>query len=109
MTTIGELLVRLQDRTELEEILAQSGDILALSRLDKLEAEKGSNACDAALEAVEAFTTRADDEAWRICRPSVDLRGSVRNPVARRQCVRRRSGRHAGGRNRGAGPLQPWR
>jgi len=64
MTTLGELLVRLQDRAELEEILAQSGDILALSRLDNLAMEMGSNACDAALEAVQSFTARADDEAW---------------------------------------------
>ncbi len=64
MTTLGALLVRLQDRAELAEILAKSGDALALSGLDKIAADAGADVCDAALEAVDSFTIHADDEAW---------------------------------------------
>ena len=73
MTTLGEVLVRLQDRTELCRMLAESGDLLLISRLDKLAEETGTDVCDAALDAVEAFTTGADDEAW------VKLIGRVQN------------------------------
>jgi len=64
MTTLGALLIRLQDRTELEQILAEAGDVFALSGLDKIATDAGVGVCDAAVEAVERFTTGADDEAW---------------------------------------------
>lgn len=64
MTTLGELLMRLQDRSELEQILANSGDAGALTRLDQIAKTADADICDAVLERVEAFTRRADNEAW---------------------------------------------
>lgn len=64
MTTLGALLVRLRDREELAQILAESGDVFTLCGLDRVAADSGKEVCDAALEAVESFTTSADDEAW---------------------------------------------
>ena len=59
MTTLGEVLVRLQDRTELCQMLVESGDLLLMSRLDKLAEEAGTDVCDAALDAVFLEESRA--------------------------------------------------
>ena len=64
MTTLGEVLDRLHDRAQVYEILAESGDLPLIAELDQLAQEADGNPCDLALHAVQAFTSKADDEAW---------------------------------------------
>lgn len=64
MNTLGEILEQLGDPAEVHRLIVEAGDLSMLARLDKAAGDKGINAGDLALEAVEAFTRQADDEAW---------------------------------------------
>ena len=73
MTTLGEILDRLQDRSKVYEILAESGNLPLVARLDQAADETDGDPCGVALRAVQAFTSKADDEAW------VRLIGRIQN------------------------------
>lgn len=60
MTTLGEILDRLQDRTQVYQILAEAGNLPLIAKLDQADGDP----CEVALRAVHAFTGKADDEAW---------------------------------------------
>lgn len=62
MTTLGEILGRLCDRSEVYQILVEAGDTALISRLNQNEAEE--DPCEVALRAVRAFAEKADSEAW---------------------------------------------
>lgn len=64
MTTLGEILDRLQDRSEMYQILAESGNLTLIAKLDQKADETDSDPCTVALGAVHAFTGKADAEAW---------------------------------------------
>jgi hypothetical protein len=64
MSTLGEILGRLQDPSAVHQLMAEAGDVAVTVPLDK---RAGDNACDPsqiALRAVDDFTRKADDEAW---------------------------------------------
>jgi len=71
MTTLGEILDRLQDRSEVYQILAEAGNLPLIAKLDRSSDE--TDPCEVALRAVQAFTGKADDEAW------VKLIGRIQN------------------------------
>ena len=64
MTTLGEILDRLQDRSEIYQILAEADSLPLLPKLDRAFETAGGDPCVLALRAVQAFTGKADDEAW---------------------------------------------
>jgi len=64
MTTLGEILDRLEDQAQVYEILAESGNITLIAKLDQIADETHSDPCSLALGAVHAFTGKADAEAW---------------------------------------------
>ncbi|HWU56368.1 MAG TPA: hypothetical protein VN175_12755 [Rhizomicrobium sp.] len=64
MTTLGEILQQLQDPLEIRRLMMEAGDIAMAARLDKLAFDQKTDAGAAALQAVDSFTRRADDEAW---------------------------------------------
>lgn len=64
MSTLGEMLDRLQDRSEVYELLAEAGNVALVAKLDAAADAEGCDPCDVALRAVDAFASRADDEAW---------------------------------------------
>ncbi len=64
MTTLGEILGRLQDRAEVYQILAESGNLPLIAKLDQHCGNSDGAPCEVALRAVHAFTGKADDEAW---------------------------------------------
>lgn len=64
MSTLGEILDRLHDRAQVYEILAVSGDLPLIAELDQIAQQEDGDPCDLALHAVQAFTSKADDEAW---------------------------------------------
>lgn len=64
MTTLGEILEQLHDPSEARRLIVEAGDVTLMARLEKVASDKGSDTGTLALEAVEAFTRRADDEAW---------------------------------------------
>ena len=72
MSTLGEILDRLQDRSQVYEMLAESGNIPLIAEMDRGH-EGNGDPCEVALRAVQAFTTKADDEAW------VRLIGRIQN------------------------------
>ena len=72
MSTLGEILDRLQDRSQVYEMLAESGNIPLIAEMDRGQ-EGNGDPCEVALRAVRAFTTKADDEAW------VRLIGRIQN------------------------------
>lgn len=76
MSTLGEILGQLHDRSEICELLAESGDVAMIARLDEAAARTASDPCDLALIAVHTFTEKADDAAW------VKLMGSLQNAEA---------------------------
>jgi hypothetical protein len=59
MSTLGEILDRLNDPAQLRELMVEEGDLLALAGLDAAE-----DACALALRAVDDFSRQADSEAW---------------------------------------------
>ena len=64
MTTLGEILERLQDRSEVYQILVEFGNVALIAKLELKAQETDSDSCDVALRAVPAFTRKADDESW---------------------------------------------
>ena len=64
MTTLGEILSQLQDRMQVYEILTESGNLALIAKLDQKATEVGEDPCDIAIDAVEAFTGKADAAAW---------------------------------------------
>jgi len=64
MSTLGELLAQLQDPSKVRQLILQAGDIVTAAGLDKASEDQGIDSGQLALRAVEAFTHRADDEAW---------------------------------------------
>jgi hypothetical protein len=75
MSTLGEILDRLQDRSQVYEMLAESGNIPLIAELDRADGADG-DPCEIALRAVQAFTAKADDEAW------VKLIGRIQNSAS---------------------------
>lgn len=73
MSTLGEILDRLQDRSQVYEMLAESGNIPLIAELDRINDVADGDPCEFALRAVQAFTSKADDEAW------VKLIGRIQN------------------------------
>ena len=73
MTTLGEILDRLQDRSKVYEILAESGNLPLVGKLDQAADATDEDTCEVALRAVQAFTNKADDVAW------VKLIGRIQN------------------------------
>jgi hypothetical protein len=74
LSTLGEILDRLQDRSQVYEMLAESGNIPLIAELDRINHhEADGDLCEFALRAVQAFTSNADDEAW------VKLIGRIQN------------------------------
>jgi len=76
MSTLGEILEQLNDRSEIHGLIIEAGDMAVIARLDEASRDRGSDPATLALQAVEAFTRRADDEAW------VKLIGRVQNAEA---------------------------
>jgi hypothetical protein len=64
MTTLGEILERLSDPSEVYRILTEAGDALTILRLNHAAEAAQEDACEVALHAVRAFSERADGEAW---------------------------------------------
>ena len=73
MSTLGEIFARLQDRSEVFALLAVAGDITAIARLNSIADGSGHDPCDLVIDAVQAFTAKADEEAW------VRLIGRIQN------------------------------
>lgn len=73
MSTLGEILDQLQNRSQVYEMLAESGNIPLMAELDRISHEADADPCEFALRAVQAFTSKADDEAW------VKLIGRIQN------------------------------
>jgi hypothetical protein len=61
---LGEILARLNDRTEVYQFLAENGGVPLIVSLSQKADESGCDACDIVLRAVDDFTAKADDEAW---------------------------------------------
>jgi hypothetical protein len=76
MSTLGEILDQLQDPAEVRRLMMEAGDVAMLARLDKLASDRAEDAGAFALQAIESFTQRADDEAW------VKLIGRIQNAEA---------------------------
>jgi hypothetical protein len=64
MSTLGEILEQLRDPSEIHGLIVEAGDVSLIARLDKVAKDRDVDAGALALEAVEAFTRQADDEAW---------------------------------------------
>jgi hypothetical protein len=64
MTTLGEILERLSEPSEVYRILAEAGGTAMISRLNQAAKAAGDDPCDVALHAVRAFAEKADGEAW---------------------------------------------
>lgn len=64
MTTLGEILARLDDRSEIYRILMESGNAPLVAKLDNMTDEADSDPCAVALGAARDFLAKADDEAW---------------------------------------------
>ena len=76
MSTLGQILATLQDRSEVITLLAEAGDITAIAGLEQAARETGQDIPELALGAVRDFTERADNEAW------VKLVGRLQNAEA---------------------------
>jgi hypothetical protein len=64
MSTLGEILQQLHDPLEVHRLVIETGDVTLIARLEKVANDRDADAGVLALEAVEAFTRRADNEAW---------------------------------------------
>jgi hypothetical protein len=64
MTTLGDLLGRLQDPSEIHQLLAEAGNIKLVAKLNEAAKVRDCEPCDAALRAVDDFVLHAEDEAW---------------------------------------------
>ena len=63
MSTLGGILEQLHDPAEVRRLIIEAGDVTMAARFDKVAGEISDGAAFA-LEAVEEFARRADDEAW---------------------------------------------
>lgn len=73
MSTLGEILVDLNDREIVFSLLAEGGDIATIAGVNAGANASGRDPCDLVMDAVTAFTETADDEAW------VKLIGRIQN------------------------------
>jgi hypothetical protein len=73
MSTLGEILSDLSDPSAVIALLIEAGDSAAITGLNAAADASGRDPCDLAIDAVHAFTERADDEAW------VKLVGRIQN------------------------------
>jgi hypothetical protein len=64
MMTLGDVLGRLQDPSQVHQLLAQAGNIKLVAKLDEIAKARGCDPCDAALRAIDDFSLHAEDEAW---------------------------------------------
>lgn len=64
MTTLGEILDQLREPSEVYQILAESGNVTLIAKLDQKASETDGDPCAAALKAVQDFAGKADAEAW---------------------------------------------
>lgn len=64
MSTLGEILARLDDPVEVIALLTEAGDITVIADLSNAASISGRDPCQLALDAVQAFTQKANDEAW---------------------------------------------
>lgn len=64
MSTLGEILTRLQDRSEIYDLLAGAGDLAVIADINATAENAGRDPCEIALDAVHDFTQNADDAAW---------------------------------------------
>jgi hypothetical protein len=64
VSTLGEVLGQLHDRSQICQLLAESGDVTMIARLDEAAAFAKTDPCDIAQQAVRRFTEKADDAAW---------------------------------------------
>src|SRR5215472_7524270 len=64
MSTLGEILARLDDPAEVYQILTESGNAPLVAKLDNMACEAGGDPCEMALGAAQDFLAKADDEAW---------------------------------------------
>jgi hypothetical protein len=76
MNTLGEILERLHDPSEVRQLMLEAGDVAMIAGLDKASLDRDTDPAVLALEAVQAFTLRADDEAW------VRLMGQIQDAQA---------------------------
>lgn len=61
MTTLGEILSRLDDPTEIQQMLADIGDVQLIAQV---QAAAAGDPCAFALSAIDHFSRAADSEAW---------------------------------------------
>jgi hypothetical protein len=64
MSTFGEILSQLHDRSQIYDLLADIDDSALVARFDKAAGERGEDPCEFALRAVQAFTCKANNESW---------------------------------------------
>jgi hypothetical protein len=64
MAMLGEILEQLRDRSEVYQLLAETGDLALMARLDQAAHALAADPRDLALRAVRSFAEKADDEAW---------------------------------------------
>ena len=73
MSTLGEILASLHDRSEVISLLAEAGDVTAIAGINSVADASGRDPCELAIDAVHAFTEKANEEAW------VKLMGRIQN------------------------------
>ncbi len=73
MNTLGEILARLHDRSEVLALLAEGGDITTIVRFEQAADAQKRDALDIAQEAIHAFCEQADENAW------LHLMGRIQN------------------------------
>jgi len=76
MSTLGEILAGLHDRSDIFSLLAEAGDITAIAGINAVAEASGQDPCELALDAVDVFTEKANDEAW------IKLIGCIQNAVS---------------------------
>lgn len=64
MSTLGEILTRMNDGTDLHGLLAQIDDPVLLAGMEEQARASCRKPEDIAREAVQHFCAHADDEAW---------------------------------------------
>lgn len=64
MDTLGEILAKMNDGTDLRGVLAQIGDPGLLARVEQQARASCRQPEDIAREAVQRFCAQADDETW---------------------------------------------
>jgi len=62
--TLGEILSRLHDRTEVYQFLTENGGMPLIVSLNRKAEESDCETCEIVIQAVDDFTAKADDAAW---------------------------------------------